>query len=175
MPAQILDRPAPGEYGAYYGGYIASVPDGDLLALLEREETRALLGGITDEAARRRYARGKWSIKEVVGHIADTERVMSYRALRFGRGDPTPLPGFEQEDFVRGSASDGIPLATLLDDLSAVRRATLSLFRGFSEEALARQGTASGMPFTVRALATVITGHERHHMRILRERYLAAG
>jgi hypothetical protein len=149
------------------------VPEGDLLSLLEREESRALLGGLSDEAARRRYAPGKWSVKEVVGHVADTERVMSYRALRFGRGDQTPLAGFEQEDFVRGASWDEIPLAALLDDLTNVRRATLSLFRGFSEAALGRQGTANGTPVTVRALAAIITGHERHHLRIVRERYLA--
>ena len=173
MPARIPDRPAAGEYAPFYAGYIAAIPDGDLLTLLEREESRALLGGLSDEAARRRYAPGKWSVKEVVGHVADTERVMSYRALRFGRGDPTPLAGFEQEDFVRGASWDDIPLTTLLDDLTSVRRATLSLFRGFSDEALARQGTANGTPVTVRALAAIITGHERHHLRILRERYLS--
>src|SRR5687767_3538747 len=154
MPARILDRPAAGEYAPSHAGYVASVPEGDLLALLEREESRALLGSLSDEAARRRYAPGKWSVKEVVGHVADTERVMSYRALRFGRGDRTPLAGFEQEDFVRGASWDEIPLAALLDDLTNVRRATLSLFRGFSDEALARQGTANGTPVTVRALAT---------------------
>ncbi len=175
MPAQILDRPVAGEYASFYAGYVSSVPDGDLLALLERDETRRLLGSVTDAVARHRYAPGKWSIKEVVGHIADTERVMSYRALRFGRGDQTPLAGFEQEDFVRGAAWDDVPLAVLLDDLSAVRHATVSLFRGFSDEALARQGTANGTPVTVRALAAIITGHERHHLRIVRERYLTGG
>jgi hypothetical protein len=173
MPALILARPQPSEYSPFYAGYVSSVPDGDLIAILERDETRALLGGLSDEVARQRYAPGKWSVKEVVGHIADTERVMSYRALRFGRGDPTPLAGFEQEDFVRGASWDEIPLATLLDDLAAVRRATLSLFRGFSEAALARQGTANATPVTVRALAAIIAGHERHHLRIVRERYLA--
>ena len=133
-----------------------------------------LLGGLSDEMARSRYAPGKWSVKEVVGHVADTERVMSYRALRFGRGDQTPLAGFEQEDFVRGASWDEVPLAVLLDDLTSVRRATLSLFRGFSDDALARQGTANGTPVTVRALAAIITGHERHHLRILRERDLNA-
>ena len=173
MPATIHARPEPGEYSPYYAGYVSSVPDGDLIAILEREETRALLGGLSDEGARKRYAAGKWSVKEVIGHIADTERVMAYRALRFGRGDPTPLPGFEQEDFVRGAAWDEMPLRSLLDDLGLVRRATVSLFRGFSEKALSRQGTASNAPVTVRALAAIIAGHERHHLRILRERYLA--
>lgn len=173
MPAFIHDRPEPGEYSPFYAGYVSSVPAGDLIAILERAESRALLGGLSDEAARKRYAPGKWSVKEVVGHIADTERVMAYRALRFGRGDPTPLAGFEQEDFVRGASWDDIPLAALLDDLELVRGATVSLLRGFSGTALARQGTASNSPVTVRALAAIIAGHERHHLRILRERYLA--
>ena len=173
MPALIHARPDPAEYSPFYAGYVSSVPDGDLIAILERDETRALIGGLSDDAARKRYATGKWSVKEVVGHIADTERVMAYRALRFGRGDPTPLAGFEQEDFVRGAAWDDMSLASLLDDLTFVRRATVSLFRGFSDDALARQGTANNTPVTVRALAAVIAGHELHHLRILRERYLA--
>lgn len=172
MPIQLLDRPLSGEYAPFYAGYIASVPPGDLMTLLATEETRATVGTLSDAEARHRYAPGKWSVKEVVGHIADTERIMSYRALRIGRGDETPLPGFEQEDYVRHTVWDDLPLATLLDDLGHVRRATLSLFRAFTPEAMLRHGTASGMPVSVRGLAGIIVGHERHHLRIIRERYL---
>lgn len=172
MPPTLTDRPSSDEYAAFYAGYIAAVPDGDVLSLLGADDSRSLLSGLSDTAARRRYATGKWSVKEVVGHLTDTERVMAYRALRFGRGDQTPLNGFEQDDFVRGAAWDDIPLAVLLDDFADVRRATLSLFRGFASEALTRRGTANGASVSVRALACIIAGHERHHLRILRERYL---
>ena len=174
MPDVLMDRPSGNEYAPFYAGYIAAVPDGDLMALLEDEETRALLSGLSDADARRRYAPDKWSVKEVVGHIADTERVMAYRALRFGRGDPTPVPGFDQEVFVRGASWDDRSLESLLDDLSGVRQATLSLLRGFAVDAMTRTGMASGAPVSVRALACIIAGHERHHLRILRERYLSA-
>ena len=173
MPPTISHRPKADEYAPYYAGYVTSVPDGDLLALLEREETRPTLDGLADAAARHRYEPGKWSVKEVVGHMADTERIMAYRALRIGRGDATPLPGFEQDNYVRAMAWDEIPLASLLDDFGHVRRATVSLLRGFPTEALTRRGTASGFPVTVLALAAIIAGHEQHHLRILRERYLA--
>lgn len=174
MPIRQMDHPLPGEYAPFYAGYIAAVPPGDLMALLATEETRAVVGMLSDAEARHRYAPGKWSVKEVVGHIADTERIMSYRALRVGRGDETPLPGFEQEGYVSSTSWDDIPLATLLDDLGHVRRATLSLFRAFTPEAMLRRGTASGMPVSVRGLAAIIVGHERHHLRIVRERYLSA-
>lgn len=174
MPAMITQRPAPDEYAPYYAGYVAAVPDGDLLALLAAEETMSALSGLSDDRARHRYEAGKWSVKEVVGHVADTERVMAYRALRIGRGDQTPLPGFDQDAFVRGLVWDEIPLPALLDDLHLVRMATLSLLAGFPDDVLGRRGTASGAAVSVRGLCFIIAGHERHHLRILRERYLGA-
>ena len=132
------------------------------------------LAGLSDDRARHRYGPGKWSVKEVVGHVADTERVMAYRALRIGRGDQTPLPGFDQDAFVQGALWDDIPLPALLDDLLLVRMATLSLLTSFPEDVLGRRGTASGEPVSVRGLCFIIAGHERHHLRILRERYLGS-
>ena len=177
MPQTLTSRPSAEEYATFYRGYVDAVPAGDLIGLLEQQndETERLLASLPDEAARYAYAEGKWTVKEVVAHVADTERVMAYRALRFARGDATPLPGFDQDDYVRGFPVGHLPLRTLLDDLAVVRRATLSLFRILPEEALARRGTASGAAVTVRALGCIIAGHERHHVRILRERYLRAG
>lgn len=174
MPA--IPRPSADEFAPYYGRYINAVPDGDVLALLERQigETLALLRTIPEARGSHRYAPGKWSIKEVLGHMADTERVFAYRALRFARGDRTPLPGFEQNDWVPFSNADARPLGELAEELRLVRGATVALFRGLDDAALARRGTASGVEFTTRALAWIIAGHERHHLRVLGERYLEA-
>jgi hypothetical protein len=169
-----IPRPAPDEYAAYYGKYIVLVPDGDLCALLGSQltETLALLRQIPESRGAHRYAPGKWSIKEIFGHLCDTERIMSYRALRIARGDATPLPGFEQDDYVPAGGFDRRTLADLGEELSAIRRATVALFLHLDSDALARRGTASGNPFTPRALAYVIAGHERHHVGIVKARYL---
>lgn len=174
MTVRVVLRPAPDEYGAYYGRYIDRVPEGDLCATLEAqlEETLGLLRALPDVRGNDRYAPGKWSIKEVLGHVIDTERIMSYRALRVGRGDPTPLPAFEQDDYVRAADFERRTLHDLCEELAAVRAATVHLFRHFDPAALTRRGTASGHPVTPRALGYIIAGHERHHAAILRERYL---
>ena len=166
--------PAADEYGAPYAGYIARVPAGhDLLELLARqgEENRTRLRSVPEARGGYRYAPGKWSVKEVVGHLTDVERVMAYRALRVARGDATPLPGFDENAYAPLSGADAVPLAGLLDEWADVRRATLSLFRHLPPEAWIRRGTASGFPVTVRALAWIITGHERHHLEVLDQRY----
>ena len=119
-----------------------------------------------------RYASGKWSIKEVVGHMCDTERIMAYRALRIARGDQTPLPGFEQDDYVRAAGFDSISMSDLTEEFRLIREATLPLLRGFDEQALERRGTANKVSISVLALAYIIAGHERHHVSILRSRYL---
>ena len=146
----------------------------DLLERLRAQpaELRALLGSLDDAAARARYEPGKWSIKEVVGHVSDTERVMGYRLLRIGRGDVTPLPGFEQDPYVAAAGADRRPLASLLAELEAVRAATLALVESLPAEAWERRGTASGNPVSARALAYIIAGHAAHHHAVLRERYL---
>ena len=171
-----IRRPAADEYASFYAGYIASVPDNeDLEALLiaQAEETAALLATLPEERALHRYAPDKWSIKEVVGHVADTERVMSYRLLRIARADSAPLAGFDENSWVRAAGFDRRPFGELLADAAAVREASLRLLEGLDEEAVGRTGIANGVHVSARALAWIIAGHERHHARIIRERYLA--
>jgi hypothetical protein len=177
MSHLIIPRPEPGEFAPYYTRYIEAVPDGDLLLLLEEgaEEVLNLLRAFGEERAGHRYAPGKWSVKEVVGHVADTERVFAYRALRFARGDATPLPGFEQDAYVMAAGFDRRSLADLAEEFADVRKATLKLLAGFDAPALMRSGVASGHPLTTRAAAWIIAGHEQHHAQVLRERYLTSG
>ncbi len=173
MTAAAIPRPAAAEYDSYYGRYIDKVPEGDLLRTLEDQarETQRLLAGLSDAKALHRYAAGKWSIKEVIGHVADTERVYAYRALRFARADATALPGFDEKAWVPAGSFDARSLADLAGELDAVRRATLALFRGLDAAALSRRGTANDAAVSVRAIAWIIAGHERHHVALLHERY----
>jgi uncharacterized damage-inducible protein DinB len=153
---------------------VAEVPEGNLLVTLavQREATAALLATIPEARAEDRYAAGKWSIKEVVGHVADAERVFAYRALRIARADMTPLPGFDENKWVAAAGVHRRTLADLAAELHAVRESTLALFQGFDAEAWPRLGIASEHPVSARALAWIVAGHELHHVRILRERYL---
>jgi hypothetical protein len=172
-PATSL-RPQPGEYAPYYEKYLTLVQSHDILATLEdqRRQTLLLLSGRTEADGDFRYAPEKWSVKEVLGHINDTERIMSYRALRIARGDTTPIEGFEQDDYVRNGPFVQRPLSDLIEDFIAIRRATVSLFRNLDEAAWTRRGTANKNEVTVRALAYIIAGHELHHRRMLEEKYL---
>lgn len=171
-----ITRPDPSEYAPYYANYVASVPAGDLLGLLESqgEETFALLSGLPEGRGSFRYAPGKWTIKDLVQHLSDSERVFAYRALRFGRGDETPLASFDQDPYSVAARAERWSLAQLATELRDVRRATVALGRSFDEAELLRSGVASGTRMSVRALFWVIAGHEQHHLRVLRERYLAA-
>ena len=173
MNTRIVGRPEPDEIPSHYAGYIERVPEVDpvMVCASQIEETAALLRGVSETDAMYRYARGKWSIKEVVGHLADTERIMSYRALRIARGDTTPLPSFDENAYVPTARFDGRSLADLMGELRTVRAATLALLRTFDADAWRRRGTASGKPVSVRALGFMIPGHERHHVEILRTRY----
>lgn len=175
MSHLIITRPEPGEFAPYYARYLDAVADGDLLRMLEEgaEDVLQLLRAFGEVGGGHRYAPGKWSVKEVVGHVTDAERVFAYRALRFARADPAPLPGFEQDGYVAAAGFDRRTLADLAEEFTDVRKATVKLFAGMDAVALARSGIASGHPVTVRALAWIIAGHEQHHARILRERYLA--
>jgi len=168
-----LAAPDASEYAPYYGQYISLVK-GDVLRALEDQipATSALLERLSDQQADYCYAPGKWSIKEVLGHLADTERIMSYRALRMARGDQKPLAGFEQDDYVRAAGFGHRTLAGLLEEFNAVRRATLALFQNLEPEAWTRRGIANEKEVTVRALAYIIAGHELHHRKILQEKYL---
>ena len=172
-PTLNIARPQPDEYVAYYERYISLVQGQDILNTLEeqRRQTMTLLCGHDDEDGDFRYAPGKWSAKEVLGHVCDSERVFAYRALRIARADATPLEGFEQDDYVRNGPFAQRPLADLVEDFIAVRRATLSLLRSLDEAAWMRRGLANKNEVTVRALAYIIAGHELHHRRILEEKY----
>jgi hypothetical protein len=167
-------RPQPGEYAPYYDRYLSLVPGNDILAALDeqRRQMLLLLSGRTEADGDLRYAPEKWNVKEVLGHINDTERIMSYRALRIARADATPIEGFEQDDYVRSGPFARRPLEDLIEDYIAVRRATVSLFRNLDEPAWTRRGVANKNEISVRALAYIIAGHDLHHRRILEEKYL---
>lgn len=172
-----IARPEPGEYNPIYGRYISLVPGDDILTTLDtqRRQTILLLCGRDESDGDLRYAPGKWTVKEVLGHLCDTERIMAYRALRIARADPTPIEGYEQDDYVNNSPAGHVPLAELVDDYIAVRRATLTLLRNLDEADWARRGVANKYEITVRALAYVIAGHEVHHRTMLEEKYFFAG
>ena len=167
-------RPQPGENVPYYDRYISLVPGNDVLAALDeqRRQMLLLLSGGNESDGDLRYAPEKWSLKEVLGPVNDTERIMSYRALRISRGDATPIEGYEQDDYVRNGPFGRSSLADLIEDYIAVRRATVSLLRNLDEAAWTRRGVANKNEVTVRALAYIIAGHELHHRRSLEEKYL---
>lgn len=170
----MIPPPGTTEFQPYYGRYIALVTGHDLTATLEAQtvQTLPLLRGIHDEKSLHRYAAGKWSVKEVLGHLIDAERIFTYRALRFARNDQTPLPGFDQDPYVASGHFDSRPWNDLIAEFEHVRRSTILFFGSLTEEEAARSGVASENPITVRALGYIIAGHELHHMEILKERYL---
>lgn len=167
-------RPEPGDCPDYYFRYIDLAPGQDVLRALtsEMERTQSLLTSISSGDETTRYQPGKWSVREVVGHIIDVERVFANRAFHFARCDAEPLPGMDQDDYNDASNAGSRPLQELATELRAVRAATLALFGGFSDETWTRVGTASGYQFSVRAFPYIIAGHEVHHRHILQERYL---
>ena len=167
-----ISLPTAEEYAPYYGKYVERVTS-DPLALLESQgrATVALLAATSEAGGEHRYEPGKWSVKEVIGHIVDTERVFAYRTLRIARGDQTPIPGFDQEVFMAHAPFAHRTLADVAAEYAAVRAATLALVRSLDEQAIAARGTASGQPVSVRALVAMTAGHELHHLAILRERY----
>jgi hypothetical protein len=172
----MLDlRPGPGEYAEYYETYVRAAGDGDPMTGLETQRRAWVdaVRGLSDAQASFRYAPGKWTIREVLSHVIDAERVFTYRALRFARGDETPLPGFDQEQWQRWTNADSRPLDDLVEEFGHVRGASISLFRGLPAEAFTRRGVASGYPFSVRAILHVTLGHGAHHLAILQERYLS--
>ena len=173
----LLSRPTAAEHSPFYSTYINFIPENtDPIALLQEQPTtlKALLAPLSNEQALFRYAPGKWSIKEALVHMIDTERIFAYRALRIGRGDQTPLPGFEQNDYVPASGADARSLADIWAEYDAVRAATLALFSSFTTDTFDRMGTASNGPMSVRALAYILPGHEANHIAVFRERYLPA-
>jgi hypothetical protein len=174
MERPYESRPASDEFNSYYAGYVNSVQHSNVLQALEEQivETQALLQRISDEDALYRYEPGKWTIKEMLGHLIDAERIFAYRALRFARADESELQGFEQEPYVTASGHNDIPISELIDEFVLVRKSNVLMFRHLPVEAWLRVGVASKNRVTVRALAWILAGHEMHHVRILRERYL---
>src|SRR5262245_60770398 len=169
-----MNRPDSNEYVQYYHKYISLVAGDDVLISLSRqfEETATFLHSLDESQGDLRYAPGKWSIKEVIGHLIDTERIFSYRALRIARDDRTPLPGFEENDYIANSNFVAYPVSDLVDEFETVRKATLYLFKRFDEEAWIRRGIANENEISARALAYIIAGHELHHCEVIRSRYL---
>ena len=153
--------------------YLEEVAGDDAILALtsQRQSSARRLAGVTEPRAAHRYAEGKWSVREVVGHVSDTERVFAYRILRFARGDSTPLPGFDENEYVRGARFERRPFADVLAEWITVRAATLVLVHSLDAQSLPRHGIANGRSVSVAGLAWMIAGHEAHHMRILQERY----
>jgi len=170
----MTGRPTPTEAASYYYTYIDRVDSDDVVAAIEAQRHTALsvIANISEEKSLHRYAPDKWSIRQLLNHVSDTERVFLYRALWFARGFDTPLPGFDQDIAVPHAAADQFSWASHVADFSAVRAATLSFFRNLPEDAWSRTGIASDNPVSVRALAYIIAGHVAHHIAILEERYL---
>jgi uncharacterized damage-inducible protein DinB len=167
-------KPTSEEYAPAYAGYVGQVSAENVIAALENNgaETLALVRGLSAEKGDYRYAEGKWSVKELIGHITDSERIFAYRILRIARGDATPLPGFDQDPYVVNGLHATRTLASLADEFETVRGATLSLVKSLDETAWARRGVASDNEISVRALIYITAGHEIHHVKILQERYL---
>src|SRR5215208_1043152 len=172
MPSAI-PRPRTDEHAPYYAHYIALVPDGDLVELLrtQQQETVGMLRAVNDAQGLYAYAPGKWTIKEVIGHLCDAERIFAYRALRFARDDAQALTGFDENTYVPAGRFNDRRMSDLLDEFEAVRAATIHLFRHMDDRELARRGTANSNPVTVRAIAYIVAGHEPHQVKLLRERY----
>jgi hypothetical protein len=168
-----IERPAAGEYAPYFERYVGRVPEADALPILERQraEIRAALEGLPEAKGGYRYAPGKWSIRELLGHVTDTERIFGYRALCIARGETAALPGFEQDPYVANAGHDRWTLAELCEDFDAVRRANLAMLSHLDDTAVRRIGTSSGHATSVRAIAYILAGHARHHLAVLAEKY----
>ncbi len=167
-------KPNRDEFAPFYAGYIGRVPDGDIVTTLDNQirDTGAFLRSLPESVGDHRYAPGKWSIREVIGHLADGERVFAYRALRFSRGDATPLPGFDQDSYVANALFDSRTLDDLIQEFEHLRKASVHMFGNLDEAAMTKRGAANGVEVSVRALAFILAGHESHHLEILRSRYL---
>jgi uncharacterized damage-inducible protein DinB len=170
------NRPQSNDYAPYHGKYIMLVPDGDFVEILETQLQRMkkLLEPLTEGQGDFRYAPGKWSIKESLGHVNDAERIFAVRILRIARGDQTPLPGFEQDDYVKIANASTRKISELLEEFTAIRRATIALIRSLDDASWLRRGTASGKEVSVLAIVFIIAGHALHHQAIFEEKYLPA-
>lgn len=169
-----MKPPEENEYAPFYRTYVSKIKDDDVIAILEDQmnETNELFRSLSNEQANYRYAEGKWSIKELAGHMADSERVFGYRAMRIGRNDTTELPGFEQDDYVSNGNFETRSIDDITEELLYIRKANLKLYKSFDETELSRTGTANGYTVSVRALIYITAGHERHHLNVINEKYL---
>ncbi|WP_264807141.1 DinB family protein [Cytobacillus sp. NCCP-133] len=172
----MLKKPEANEYALYYQNYVNLVPDGDLLEILHGQikDTINLVKDLNDEQARFRYAPEKWTIKEVIGHITDTERIMAYRLLCISRGETAMLPGYDDNEYVKKGSFNRFSIQELLEQLSIVRQGTTALLKSLGEEDLMRHGNANGTEVTVRAIAYIMAGHELHHRNLIKDRYMGA-
>jgi uncharacterized membrane protein YgaE (UPF0421/DUF939 family) len=169
-----MQRPNKDEYAAYYHTYVEKVPDGDIIKILKKQndQIKKLLKNISKKRSLFRYAPDKWSVREVLGHMIDTERIFAYRALRFARNDVNDLPGFDENEYARQSNYNDIKLKELIEEFIAIRKSNIIMLKNFSDEVELRKGTANGNSFTVRAMAYIMAGHVNHHLNIIKERYL---
>ncbi len=169
-----MDRPNKNEYAEYYHKYIEKVPQGNIVGILEDQlgTITNFFMQITEEKSKFRYAQGKWSIREVLGHIIDAERVFSYRAMRFSRNDKRSLQSFDENHYIQNSNYDSITLQMLIEEFTSLRNTNIYMFKGFTENMWLAKGIVSENEVSVRALAYIIVGHAEHHMRIVQERYL---
>lgn len=169
-----MNRPQKSECEEYYFTYINQVPEGDIFEIMETQmpETISMLENLSDKKAEYRYQANKWSVKEVLSHVIDVERVFAYRALCIARNDPAALPSMEQDDYVKFGKFEQRKIKDLCEEFRHVRLGNIVMFKSFDEEVLMRKGIASGFEFTVRSFPFIIAGHERHHQKVLRDRYL---
>jgi hypothetical protein len=169
----MIEKPSEDEYAPFYAGYIARIPAENVLEILEDQsaELRELVASASLDQEEFRYAPGKWSVREVFGHLIDGERIFGHRAFRIGRGDQTPLPGFDENHYVAASGYNDRALSSLAAEFALVRAGNLAIFHSLPEDAWGRAGTANGHPISVRALAFIMAGHVNHHLAILGERY----
>jgi len=174
MSVHRSQRPDPSEYPPFYAGYVAQVPDGDVVEALigGAEIAAALLHDVSEAQGDRAYAEGKWTLKEVLLHCADAERIFAYRALRIARGDTTPLPGWDENTYAPMSGANAREMGSIMNELESVRDASVTLFEGLPAESWSRRGEANGNPVTVRAIAWITAGHLLHHLEVIQERYL---
>ena len=170
----MISKPETNEYPPYYKEYVNHVPDGELLQILDdqQKETKKLLMDLSEEMAEYQYAPGKWTIKEVIGHITDTERIMCYRLLSIARGEKGMLPGYTDDDYVKRGQFNRFSLSDLLHHQALVRQHTILLLSSLDEEAMRQRGNANGSEVTALAIAYIIAGHEMHHRRLIKDRYL---
>ena len=171
----MITKPTDAEYPDFYSGYISLVPDGDVIKFLKKQKRMfmGLIDSIPEEGLLYRYAEGKWTIKQIVGHVIDTERIMAYRALVFSRGERQPIPGFNENEYVEKASFNKKDIMGLIQEFAKLRESNLLLIQNFSDEMIDRKGNANDFFFSVRAIIYIIAGHVEHHMNVIKSKYLS--